>query len=129
MCMNLNLLQPRMLRAKIGWNRHMEKGVVLHLNKLESPLPKDALSQDWLKLAQWFWRKRFVCFVNVFLLFRYYLLESPLPSGFFSSTLELRKKLKTRNLGNFSVKQNWEKFKEILDLDVGPMQYQPQIGS
>ena len=29
----------------------MEKGGVLHLNKLESPSPKDALCQVWLKLA------------------------------------------------------------------------------
>ena len=32
--------------------------MVLHLNKLESPSPKDALCQVWLKLAQWFWRRR-----------------------------------------------------------------------
>ena len=32
--------------------------LVLHLNKLESSSPKDALCQVWLKLAQWFWRKR-----------------------------------------------------------------------
>ena len=29
----------------------------LQLNKLESPSPKDALCQVWLKLAQWFWRR------------------------------------------------------------------------
>ena len=40
---------------------------------LESPLPKDALCQVWLKLAQWFWRRRFFNFVNVFLQFRNYL--------------------------------------------------------
>ena len=34
------------------------KGVALHLNKLESPSPKDSLCQVWLKLAQWFWRRR-----------------------------------------------------------------------
>jgi hypothetical protein len=28
--------------------------------KLESPLPKDDLCQVWLKLAQWFWRRRFL---------------------------------------------------------------------
>jgi hypothetical protein len=28
----------------------------IDLNKLESPPPKDDLSQVWLKLAQWFWR-------------------------------------------------------------------------
>ena len=36
----------------------LEKGAALHLNKLESPSPKDALCQVWLKLAQWFWRRR-----------------------------------------------------------------------
>ena len=68
---------PRMLCAKISWNwlscsgeqiflisslyfRYfcnnlpLEMGWVLHLNKLESPSPKDALCQVWLKLAQWF---------------------------------------------------------------------------
>ena len=40
--------------------------------KLESPSPKCALCQVWLKLAHWFWRKRFLNFVNVILLFRYY---------------------------------------------------------
>ena len=69
----------------------LEKSGALHLNKLESPLPKDALCQVWLKLVKWFWRRRFLNFVNVFSLFRYYLplekggalhlnkLESPLP--------------------------------------------------
>ena len=63
----------------------------LHLNKLEFPSHKDALCQVWLKLAQWFWRRRFFNFVNVFSLFSNYLpleqvialhlnkLESPLP--------------------------------------------------
>ena len=36
----------------------LEKGGTLHLNKLESPLPMDTLFQVWLKLAQWFWRRR-----------------------------------------------------------------------
>ena len=35
------------------------KGGIIHLNKLESPSPKDALCQVKLKLAQWFWRRRF----------------------------------------------------------------------
>ena len=47
--------------------------MVLHLNKLESPSPKDALCQVWLKLAQWFWRRRFLNFVNVFSPFCNYL--------------------------------------------------------
>ena len=58
---------------------------------LESTSPKDALCQDWLKLAQWFWRRRLFNFVNVFSLFRNYVplekdgalhlykLESPSP--------------------------------------------------
>ena len=48
----------------------LEKGVSLHLNKFESPSPKDALCQVWLILARWFWRRRFLNFVNVFSLFR-----------------------------------------------------------
>jgi hypothetical protein len=38
-----------------------EKGYPLHLNKLESPTPKDDLRQVWLKLAQWFWRRSQKC--------------------------------------------------------------------
>ena len=34
------------------------KGVTLHLNKLESPPPKNALCQAWLKLTKWFLRRR-----------------------------------------------------------------------
>ena len=56
----------------------LEKGRALHLNKPESPSPKDALCQVWLKLAQWFWRRRFLNFINVFSLFPYYL---PLEKG------------------------------------------------
>ena len=56
----------------------LEKGGALHLNKLESPLLKDALYQVWLKLAQWIWRRRFFSFVNVFSLFRNHL---PLEKG------------------------------------------------
>ena len=51
----------------------LETGWVLHLPKLESPSPKDALYQVWSKLAQLFWRRRFLNFVNVFSLFLYYL--------------------------------------------------------
>jgi hypothetical protein len=45
----------------------------LHLNKLESPPPKDDLCQVWLKLAQWFWRRRFLNDPNQFLHFCNYL--------------------------------------------------------
>jgi hypothetical protein len=31
-----------------------------HLNKTEFLSPKDASYQVWLKLAQWFWRRRFL---------------------------------------------------------------------
>jgi hypothetical protein len=40
------------------YNLSLEKGNPLHLNKLKSPPPKDNLCQVWLKLAQWFWRRR-----------------------------------------------------------------------
>ena len=43
------------------------------LEQLESPSPKAALCQVWLKLAQWFWWWRFFNFVHLFLLFRNYL--------------------------------------------------------
>jgi hypothetical protein len=39
----------------------LEKGNPLHLNKLETPPPKDDLCQVWLKLAQWFWRRSQKC--------------------------------------------------------------------
>ena len=56
----------------------LEKGVALPLNKFKSPSPKDAMCQVWLKLAQWFWRRRFFNFINVLLLFHNYL---PLEKG------------------------------------------------
>ena len=37
------------------------KGVALYSKKLESPSPKDALCQVWLKLALWFLRRRWKC--------------------------------------------------------------------
>jgi hypothetical protein len=66
-------------------------GYPLGLNKLESPLPKNDLCQVWLKLAQWFWRRRFLNDPILFLHFYDYLpfegglvlyldkLEFPLP--------------------------------------------------
>ena len=35
----------------------LENSDTLHLNKLESPSPKDDLCQVWLKLVKWFLRK------------------------------------------------------------------------
>ena len=67
--------------------------MVLHLNKIESHSPKDALYQVCLKLAKWFWRRGFFNFVNVFSVFHNYLplekcvadhsnkLESPSPKN------------------------------------------------
>ena len=51
----------------------LEKGMALQQNKLEFPLSKDALYQVRLKLAQWFWRRRFLIILNMILHFRYYL--------------------------------------------------------
>ena len=56
------------------------KGCCISLNKLESPSHKDALWQVWLKLTQWFWRRRFLNFSYVFLLFRSYTI-SPIGKG------------------------------------------------
>ena len=50
--------------------------MVFLFNKHESP--KDALCTVWLKLAEWFWRRRFLNFISVFLLSHYYL---PLEKG------------------------------------------------
>ena len=97
---NLNPLHPRMLCAKFGGNWPsgsgevdffkfrqfifaihnyfpLEKGGAFHLNKLESPSPKDALCLVWLKLAQWFWSRRFSNFINVFSFFLNYLGVGP----------------------------------------------------
>jgi hypothetical protein len=51
----------------------MERGNPLHLNKLESLLPKDDLCQVWFKLALWFWRRRFLDDTTPFLHFCNYL--------------------------------------------------------
>jgi hypothetical protein len=106
---NLNSPYPRIICIKNDWIRPagsgeefffnllfryylpLEKGYSLGLNKLESPSPKDDLCQIWLKLAQWFWRGRFLNDPILFLHFCDYLpfeedlalylnkLEFPLP--------------------------------------------------
>jgi hypothetical protein len=38
----------------------LDRGYLLSLNKIKSPSLKDNLCQVWLKLAQWFWRRRFL---------------------------------------------------------------------
>jgi hypothetical protein len=52
----------------------LEKGYPLGFNKLKFPSLKDDLYHAWLKLAQWFWRKRFLNDPTPFLHFCYYLL-------------------------------------------------------
>ena len=47
----------------------LEKGMAFYLNKLESPLPKDALCQVWLKLVKWFWSRRFFNIFNNYYIF------------------------------------------------------------
>ena len=109
---NLYPLHPRMLCAKIVWNwiSGSEDFLISSMyfcyfliispwkrvgpfiwRKLRSPSPKDDLCLVWLKLAQWFWRRRFLNFVNAFSLFLNYVplekcgalylnrLESPFP--------------------------------------------------
>ena len=66
-------------------NLLLEKGMALHLHQHKSLSPKDALCQVWLKLAQWFWRIRFLNYINEFLLFHNYL---PVEKGM---TLHLNK--------------------------------------
>ena len=83
---NLNPLYTRMLYAKCGeisvvvlqkykyrylnfvnvfslFRKYLpfEKGGDLHMKKLVSSLPKDALCQIWLKLVWWFLRSRWKC--------------------------------------------------------------------
>ena len=50
--------------------------------------PKDASWQVWLKLAQWFWRRRFINFVNSSLPFRYYYLHLEKDVGLHLNKLE-----------------------------------------
>ena len=55
-------------------NLPFEKRMTLHLNKLKFFSPKNALCQVWLKLDQWFWRRRFL----IFSMYCYFILISPL---------------------------------------------------
>ena len=62
---NFNFLLPKMHCAKSGWNFPSNSG--------EEDFFYKSLKKVWLKLTQWFWRRRFSNFVNVFSLFRFYL--------------------------------------------------------
>ena len=55
-----------------------EEDLALHLNKLESPSPKDDLYKVWLNLAQLFWRRWFLNDPTPIL---HFLLLSPLWRG------------------------------------------------
>ena len=88
----------------------LEKIRALHLNKLESPLPKDALCQVWMQLAQSFWRRRFLNFFNVFSLFRNYL---PLEEGralHLNKTNPLHPRMLCAKLGWNWLSGSWEDF-------------------
>ena len=58
---NKHMIIIMLLKRRKTDNLLYEKWIVLHLNKLESPSSKGALCQVWLKLAQWFWRRRWKC--------------------------------------------------------------------
>ena len=69
--------------------------------KIESLSFKDAFCQVRLKLAQWFWRRRFFNFVNIFSLFRNYL---PLEKG---RALHLKKNLNPLHPRMLCAKFGW----------------------
>ena len=53
----------------------LEKGRALHLNKLQFSSPKDDLHKVWLKLTQWFLRRRFLKILSMY--FCYFVIISP----------------------------------------------------
>ena len=67
LCSNKNMFKSVVLEKRIFYFVNvfllfrnylpLEKGMALHLNNHEFPLPNDALCQVWLKLALWFWRR------------------------------------------------------------------------
>ena len=46
------------LQGNDGSVKSGQQGKRVTVNKLQSSSPNDALCQVWLKLAQWFWRRR-----------------------------------------------------------------------
>ena len=96
----------------------LEQGVALYLNKLESPLPKDALCRVWLKLAQWFLR-RFPNFVNVFSLFHNHL---PLEKGlahYFKNLNPLYPRMLCAKFGWNWPSGSWEEDENVKSLQIG----------
>ena len=57
---------------KFHYNLPLEADAALHLNKFDSPSPKEAVANVWLKLAQWFRKRRFLNIFNVILQFPYH---------------------------------------------------------
>jgi hypothetical protein len=55
----------------------IEEELVLYLNNSESHSPKDDLYQEGLKLAYWFWKRRFFSNINTC---KYFSLLWPLPT-------------------------------------------------
>ena len=53
----------------------LEKGGATSFKKLQSFSPKDVSWQVWLKVAQWFWRRRFLKILSMY--FRYFVIISP----------------------------------------------------
>ena len=134
----LNPLYPRMHCAKFGWNWPSGSGerfsilsmnlcffVIIspwkYLKKIESPAPKDAFCNVWLKLAKGFWRRRFFNFVNVFLLFHNYFPRKraepfiwttwiPCTQGcFVPSLLEIGPVVLEKKMKNRKVLQQWRR--------------------
>ena len=66
---------PLVLRRFIMYVRCFVTSIFLSFidPSFEPPSPKDTLNQVRLKLAQWFWRKSFLHFVDVFSLLSYFL--------------------------------------------------------
>ena len=55
---------PPIVHVQLGdplfcYHLQLEKGMALHLKKLESPSPRNAMWQDWLELDMWFCRRFF----------------------------------------------------------------------
>ena len=66
-CSNPSRDRPKSLTKRpVGHIAHLRKQfksinitlIKRRKNNIKSPSPKDALCQVWLKLAQWFWRRR-----------------------------------------------------------------------
>ena len=121
-----------MLCAKFGWNwirgvfnsinacsllrcyLPLGKGGVLQLKKLESFFIQGVLRQLWLKLSQWFWRKRFLNFVNIIVI----LLLSPvgkvLPSIYRNFNL-FQPRMHCVKFGSNSLCGSWEEGEKLTD--------------